>query len=231
MMQAVRSRFTVRLFGMQWLGNAVLLLLAAAWLQVPDSHTWQFAFSILSGVLLVVVLLGLYVATFRHLLRCTIRPAWWRSCLLVFAAIVIWWLAQPLIAAGRSHEALFAGYWNSKSSPWLRYHLGYSSLVAWQERIYDCIEWIWAGFLLPLAMQLSTCGRAVRAWRRWFYWLCVLVCGWGASAQTWALADWTPEAGLVGQTASVLARLGSAYTIDIVLWCFLLALVAQYLDA
>jgi hypothetical protein len=230
MIQALRARMTGRLFVMQWLGNALLMLLAASWLQIPDSHTWQFAFSILSGILLLIVFCTLYAFTFRHLLHCTTRPPWWRSCFFVFAAVALWWFAQPLINAGRSHEALFAGYWNSKSPLWLRYHLGYSSLVAWQERIYDCIQWLWVTFLLPLAMQTSTCGHASRAYRRWFYWLSVLVCGLAASAQTWALADWTPDAGLVGQTFSVVARLGTAYTIDILLWCFLLALTAHYVD-
>jgi hypothetical protein len=223
------ARINLRLFLGQWLGNLVLMLLAAAWLQVPDSHSWQFAFSILSGVLLVVVFLCLYAFTFRYLVKCATQPPFWRSCLFVLAAVALWWAAQPLIEIGRSHEGLFAGYWNSQSPKSLRYHLGYSALVAWQERIYDCIEWIWAGLLLPLAMQLATCGRATRAYRHWFYWLCVLVCGLGASAQTWALADWTPDAGLAGQTFSIVARLGTAYTIDMLLWCFLLALTAQYL--
>ena len=57
------------------MGNFLLMLLAAGWLQIPDSHTWQFAFSILSGVLLVVGFLWLYTATFRHLLTCAPRPA------------------------------------------------------------------------------------------------------------------------------------------------------------
>jgi hypothetical protein len=139
---------------------------------------------------------------------------------------------QP-IAAGRAHEALFAGYWNSQSPRWLRYHLGYSSLVAWQEHIYDCVQLIWAGLLLPLALETCACGlgegwfrRGARVYRHWLYWLCLLVCGLGGSAVTWALADWTPVAGLVGQTVSVTARLGAAYTLDVLLWCFLLALIA-----
>ncbi len=132
------SRNKARLFLSQWVGNFLLMLLAAGWLQIPDSHTWQFAFSMLSGVLLVVGFLWLYVATFRYLRRCALRPPWWLSCLLLAGFIVIWWLLLQPIAAGRAHEALFAGYWNSQSPPWLRYHLGYSSLVAWQERIYDC---------------------------------------------------------------------------------------------
>jgi hypothetical protein len=46
----------------------------------------------------------------------------------------------------------------------------------------------------------------------------------GASAVTWALAGWTPSAGLAGQTFSIIARLGSAYILDIMLWCFILGL-------
>ena len=72
--------------------------------------------------------------------------------------------------------------------------------------------------------------RAFKVYRHWLYWLAVLVCGFGAEVQTWALADWTPSAGLTGQTFSLIARLGLAYTIDILLWCFVLALVAYYLD-
>jgi hypothetical protein len=230
------SRNKGRLFLSQWAGNFLLMLLAAGWLQIPDSHTWQFAFSMLSGVLLVVGFLWLYVATFRYLRPCGLRPPWWLSCLLLAGFIVIWWLLLQPIAAGRAHEALFAGYWNSQSPSWLRYHLGYSSLVAWQERIYDCVQYLLAGLLLPLAVETCACGvagfrRATRVYRHWFYWLSVLICGFGASVITWALADWTPDAGLIGQTVSILGRLGIAYSVDILLWCFVLALIAYYLEA
>ena len=85
-------------------------------------------------------------------------------------------------------------------------------------------------------METTACGldsikRATRVYRHWLYWLSILVCGLGAPALTWAIAEWTPEAGLVEQTISVILRLGLAYTIDILLWCFLLALIAQYLGA
>jgi hypothetical protein len=239
MMQAIRgafSRLKGRLFLGQWVGNFLLMLLAAGWLQIPDSHTWQFVFSMLSGVLLAVAFLWLYTATFRHLRACG-RPPWWQSCLLLVVFVALWWLLLQPIAAGRAHEALFAGYWNSQSPPWLRYHLGYSNLVAWQERIYDCIQSLWAGLLLPLMVETCACGleagwfrRAARVYRHWLYWLCVLVFGLGGAALTWALADWTPAAGLAGQTLSIVARLGIAYTVDILLWCFLLGLVAYYLD-
>ena len=76
-MQALRGalgKMSGRLLLSQWVGNFLLMLLAAAWLQIPDSHTWQFAFSMLSGVLLVVGFLWLYTATFHHLRPCA-EPA------------------------------------------------------------------------------------------------------------------------------------------------------------
>jgi hypothetical protein len=235
--RSVFSRIKGRVLLTQWLGNLLLMLLAAGWLQIPDSHTWQFAFSIISGVLLVAAFLWLYVATFRRLRTC-VRPKWWQSCLVLAGFVILWWLLLQPIAAGRSHEALFAGYWNSQSPPWLRYRLGYSSLVAWQERIYDGIQCLIAGILLPVVVETCACGwhagwwpRASEVYRRWFYWLCIFLFGLGGPALTWALAGWTPVAGLPGQTISIALRLGVAYTIDIALWCFLLGLVVHYSDA
>jgi hypothetical protein len=237
MMQALRGAFArlkrPLLLG-QWVGNFLLVLLAAAWLQIPDSHRWQFAFSMLSGVVLVGLFLWLYLATIRYLRPCPGRPPWWLGCLQLAGLVALWWLALQLIVTGRAHEQLFAGYWNSQSPPWLRYRLGYSSFVAWQERIYDCAECLWAGLLLPLAMETCACGvgsfrRAGKVYRHWLYWLAVLICGLGGSASTWSLADWTPKGGLAGQIVSVVARLGVAYTVDIFLWCFILSLVAYYL--
>jgi hypothetical protein len=34
-------------------------------------------------------------------------------------------------------------------------------LVAWQERLYDCAQWLAAGLLLPLAMETCACGKQV----------------------------------------------------------------------
>lgn len=240
MMQPLRAAFARvkgRLYLGQWAGNFLLMLLAAAWLQIPDSHTWQFVFSILSGVLLVIAFLTLYTVTFRYLRLCVARPPWWLSWLLLVIFVALWWALLLPIATGRAHEGLFAGYWNSQSPVWLRRHFGYSQLVAWQERFYDCAQWVWAGLLLPPAVETCACGlgsgwfrRAARVYARWFYWLAVLVAGFVATWLTWTLADWAPPAGLAGQTFSILARLGLAYSVDIFLWCFLLAVVGYSLD-
>ena len=149
MMQAFRGavgRFRGRLILAQLLGNFLLMLLAAGWLQIPDSHTWQFAFSILSGGLLVIAFLWLYTAPSAICDPAQRGPPHWLSWILLADFRALWWLLVQPIAARRAHEALYAGYWNSQSPPWLRAHFGYSSLVAWQERLYDCMQWLWVGY-------------------------------------------------------------------------------------
>lgn len=232
------SRFTSRLVLKQWVGNLLLILAAAVWLQIPDSHWWQFVLSIVWGVALGVGFLWLYTSTFRGLRICGTRTPLWLSCVLLAGFILLWWLGLQPIAAGRMHEARLAGYLNSQSTAWVRAHLGYGGLVVLQERIYDCLLWLWAGLMLPVIVEMCACGlnpgwllRAVRVYRKRLYWLCVFVFGLGATVATWALAAWTPNAGLLGQTVSAVARLGVAYTLDIVLWSFLLAMVTHYLSA
>ncbi len=233
------SRLTGRFFLKLWVGNLLLMLTAAAWLHIADSHVWQFVLSIFSGLALVIGFLLLYTSTFRGLRTGgkTSTPLW-LSCLILTGFVLLWWLGLRPIAFGRAHESLVAGYLNSQSPVWVRYHLGYASLAAWQDRIYDCLQWLWAGLLLPVVVEMCACGlnpgwllRALRVYREWFYWMCVFVFGLGASAATPALAGWVPDAGLVGQTFSVAARLGVAYTVDMALLCLLLALVAHYLGA
>ena len=230
------SWLTPRFYLGQWAGNLLLMFLAAAWLQIPDSHSWEFLFSIVSAVLLVVGFLWLYIATFRHLRACRPRAPWWQAAISLAVFVLLWWLMLQLIAAGRAHESLYAGYANSQSTTWIRYHLGYSALVAWQERIYDCAQCLWGGLLLPAAVVICACGlsrsglsRIVRVYAHWFYWLVVLFAGLVGEWVTWALADWTPAFGLAGQTVSVVLRLGLAYSADILHWCFVLCLIAYYL--
>jgi Co/Zn/Cd efflux system component len=231
------SRLTPRFYLGQWAGNFVLMLLAAVWLQIPDSHSWQFVVSMLSAVLLVIGFLWLYTATFRYLRPCTPRAPWWQAWLTLAVCIALWLLMQQLIADGRAHESLYAGYANSQSPTWIRRHLGYSALVAWQERIYDGVQWLWGGLLVPAAVVVCACRfgkeslrQIARVYAHWLYWIAVLAAALAAEWLTWALADWTPSFGLAGQTVSAVLRLGLAYSADILLWCFVLALIAHYLD-
>ena len=233
MIEKLRPGIIVR----QWLGNAVALLLAFAWLRVPDSHAWQFLLSVIFGLAIVATFLWLHATTFRRL-RTLALPVPTPVQLLILVCIVFFWmfLLQP-ISATRSFEPLLAGYVNSKLSPQMRSFFTFARLVQWQEYLLDLLEWLIAGLLLPAAMAAVATGKNARTFRglsfvyqRWQYWAGVFLCGFAGTRLTAALVSWTPGKGLVGETLSVVTRLAIAYTADILLWCFVLALTAAYLD-
>lgn len=225
-----------KVFILQWMGNLGLMLLAALWLQIPDSHVWQFTLSIISGVLIGLGALWLYARTVSELRRPTTSALVRMLLLVVF--VTGWLLVLYLIGQLREKEGLFAGFWNSKMVPDLRYFLNYSRLLVWQEQFYDLAQWTFAAFMLPVALEMCASGlrwinfkQSRQVYRHWQYWLVVVVAGLAGMALTGALARWTPGKGVAVETVSLLGRLGVAYTADIFLWCFVLTLTANYLEA
>jgi len=220
---------------LQWAGNLALGLLAALWLQIPDSHVWQFALSILLGLSVVLAVLWLYAKTVGDL-RSPATSVFLRMAVLILSA-ALWLLVLHFIGLLRGKEALLAGFWNSKLPPHLRIFFNYTRLLAWQEHLYDLVQWILAGLLLPLAIEASALGlrstnlkRSARVYGHGMYWLVVVVAGFAGTALTRALAAWTPGRGVGQETVSLLLRLGVAYTADILLWSFVLALISIYLE-
>ncbi len=231
------DRISLGMVVRQWAGNAAALLLAFAWLRVPDSHAWQFLLSVILGLAIVAAFLWLHATTFRGL-RTSVLPVPTAVQLLTLVCIIFFWmfLLQP-ISATRSFEPLLSGYFNSKFSPQMRSFFTFARLVQWQEYLLDLLEWLIAGLLLPAAMAAVATGKDTRTFRglsyvyqRWQYWAAVFLCGFAGERLTSALVQWTPGKGLVGETISVVARLAIAYTADILLWCSVLALTAVYLD-
>lgn len=225
------------LIALQWLGNLVGVLLAVAWLQIPDSHSWQFALSMLAGVLIVLVFLWLQAATYRRVLANT-TPVPLPVQLLVLAVVVSVWMAllRP-IATGRDVETLLASYANSKLPLHLRSFFSLTRLVRWQDHLYDVVQLLFAGFLLPPTMEVVGSGmrsvsfkRAGRVYEHWLYWVVICVFGLSGIQLTAAMVRWTPGKGIAGESANVLARFGFAYSADILLWCLVLALTALLLD-
>lgn len=221
---------------LQWVGNLALMLFAALWLQIPDSHVWQFVLSIGSGLLFLLAVLWLYARTFSVLQRTTSFRFQRILLLVLFAAL--WLLALHSIGVLREKEGLFAGFWNSKLPANLRYFFDYRRLVAWQDRFYDAAEWVLAGFLLPIAIELCATGVRLinlkpiaKVYRHWVYWVVVIVAGFAGTALARAIAGWTPGKGVASETVSLVVRLGAIYTVDILLWCFVLALTSVYLEA
>lgn len=228
------ARLDASVLLLQLLGNLVLILLALAWLQIPDSHTWQFLFSVASAAVLVGAFLGLHAHTFQRLRAVPPTAAWWVRLSVLAAVMIVGYLLLHLIGIGRSHEALYAGYWNSKFSAHQRAFFTFERLVEWQDNFYDLMQWLLAALLLPIAFVGAATGlRGIgasigRIYRHVLYWLAVVISGFLGVWITSLLAGWTPGHGTTIEILSVLLRIGAAYTVDILLWCFVLALMAVY---
>ncbi|HEY4050541.1 MAG TPA: hypothetical protein VGM27_27060 [Acidobacteriaceae bacterium] len=230
-------RLSWRVLVLEWLGTLLCLLLAFAWLQIPDSHLWQFVFSIVSGVLLVTAFVWMQTIAFRTLLRRSSDSApFWLRFLICAVVVALWLIVLSWINIARGHAALYAGYWNSKFAAGQRYFFTYARLVRWQQGFWDLVQWTSAAFLVPIALEGGVAGVSSVAWHRiqnvyrhWLYWLIAIVSGFVASALSTALARWKPGTGVGQEVASTLIRVGIAYTAVMLVVSFVLALAAQYL--
>ncbi len=224
-------------FVLLWGDNLVLLLLGFAWLQIPDSHTWEFAVSMLSALALVCAFCWLQVAVFARLRTGGGTGALWVRMLGFAVVFAVWFFAAQWIASGNNGVQQVADYWNSKLSAGQR-------VVFTPERIGSTLGWamlvaelVLAAILIPIAMELGTrglrglrFGDMARPWKGWLFWVVVIVAGICTVEATSALVNWVPGHGVGLQTFSVLARLLVAWTFDALLWLIVLATTAAAMD-
>lgn len=231
------SRLSFRVLALQWGDNLFVILLAALWLQIPDSHAWQFAFSMAAAAALAIGFCWIQVATFARL-RPAAQPAnvWLR--ILAFALVaVLWYLLAQWISSGSDAIPDYAYLWNSKLSPGMRIAFSPARLSAGLNILLDVLLWVLTALLLPIAITLGTQGLrrpswrdARRPYRRILYWVAVFVFCILSTQFTGALVSWKPGAGVSGEVISVVARLAIAWTTDILLWCLLLVFTAAWME-
>jgi hypothetical protein len=214
-----------------WAGTLVLAALGVLWLQIPDSHVWEFVFSILFACGFLGLFFWFYSWVFKRMLKAADEERWWLQWVLLAAVVVAWWLLQMPIDRLVEHRELYAGYWTSRLPHGLRWLRTYEHLVLLQGWIYFSLRLIVTGLLLPVAVVAGAsrlrggAGRIFGVWSRWWYWVAALVCGWIAFAVSGKLMDWTPGHGLAGEILSLLVRLGFVFTMDVLLACFVLAVI------
>jgi hypothetical protein len=221
----------MQLVAVVWVGTLVLIILGVLWLQIPDSHVWEFAFSILFACGLLALFFWCCSWVFKKMLKPAEKERWWLQWILLAAVIVAWRLLQMPIDRLLEHSALYAGYWTSRLPHWLRGLRTYEHLAVLQDWVYFSLRLIVTGLLLPVAIVAGASrfrGNAKRifgVWLQWWYWVAVLVCGWIAFALSGNLMDWTPGHGLIAEMLSLLVRLGCVFTLDVLLACFVQAVI------
>ncbi len=107
-LEALRA-MRIRLVAAVWAGTLLLALLGMFWLQIPDSHLWEFAFSILFACGLVALFFWFYSWVFKSMLKPAEVERWWLRWILLAAVLVVWWLLQMPIDRLVEHRELYAG--------------------------------------------------------------------------------------------------------------------------
>lgn len=231
------ARFRFPLIALQWGGNLLVLVLAAAWLQIPDSHTWQFAFSMLSAGLLFAGFAWLQAVSFSRVHPPSGHAALWLRILGFALVAVLWLLLAQWLSSGSDAIPNYAYFWNSKLPSDMRVAFSPSRMVAALGLFLDALIWTVTALLLPVALAVSAQGLArlswrdvVRPYRRILYWVSVFVFCILATQLTSALVAWRPGKGVSGEVLSVLLRLAIAYTTNILLWCLVLAFTGAWME-
>ena len=207
----------------------MLIALGVLWLQIPDSHVWEFAFSLLFACILLALFFWFYSWVFEQMLKPDKGERWWLKWILLTAVIIVWWLLQTPIDKLVEHRALYAGYWTSRLPHGVRALRTYEHLMVLQSWIYFSLRLVIAGLLAPVAVGAVSSRLKPKqifgVWSRWWYWFAILACGGTAFAASSRLLNWFPERGLKGEMFSLLARLGFVFTLDVLLACFVLAVI------
>jgi hypothetical protein len=231
------SRFRFPVIMLQWADNLVLLFLAALWLQIPDSHAWQFALSMIFGVALIVSFCWIQISTFARIRPASARGSFWMRVAGFALVATLWFLLVRWISSGSEATPQYAYLWNSKLSPGLRITLSPPRMITGLNILLDVVIWAVTGLLLPIAIVLGTDGLrfpswrdACRPYRRLLYWVAVVAFCIVATQLTSALVTWVPGRGVSGEIISVVLRLALAWTTDVLLWCLLLSFTAAWMD-
>ena len=242
MRDMLRSAFSMlrsgRLVVLHLIGNASLLVAAALWLLVGETHVSQLIFAAVAALAIVFLALWLHTGTIEFAVnpvaenfRPSFRLSFLRMFWLLLGMAILFWL---MFHAARWQEdsSALSGYLYAKAPKFLRPVKGEGVYDEWLDRGFSALFWfVLPGVFLPLIAARVLGSRlraALKTLIRWQYWtaLAVLVV-----VGVWIpqlLAGWVPFKKLGPETASLITRLSVAYMIAVFAWLLVVGLLGYF---
>jgi hypothetical protein len=222
----LRLRFVLLQFGLALL----VFLLFAAWLRLPDSSIFAVvASALLAVIVLAIALFGEVLLLRRLRALASTRGTLLRGAVAILLAVLIWYAWSAFLNHQSLNDGLRAGYWNSRFPHGYRNTFSYMNIVKWLGWLWVSLQWIGTGLLLAPAVATAQSSRSARAarrvWRSGTYWLVFFVSAILATSFTGFFLNWTPGHGLRVETISLALRLGAVVIVDLLLACFVLAVI------
>jgi hypothetical protein len=226
------NRLSPRVLVLSTLGSIAIAIAIALWLQIPDSHTWEFVLSVLTGLAIVLATLWLKATVIRQI-RIN-QPA-----TAISMAVTAFWAIVTAVFIHLIHLLSVqvderAGFWNSRLSAHQRTIFTYGRLVSWQTNAIETLLWfILPALLLPLILETvsgASLKSALRTWKRWQLWLTVAAASILANWLTTKLVDWHPAQTVHGELISAIARLSLLYALLLAIALITLSIVSSLLS-
>ncbi|MGA3209705.1 MAG: hypothetical protein ABSD20_00265 [Terriglobales bacterium] len=237
---------TKRLWLLQLVLNALLLLAFWLWLGIPEAHVWEVAFSFLSAAGLVWMEFWLQCATLRHFqvpLDTALGGSFRRAAsrvpifgIWISLGVVLCWLAlQAELNSGQ-----LGGWLRHVLPAFLRIHVSPRICARVVEAVFGAAAWIAIPVIwLPVAARLSyrspvgshhahEASDGQQPVRRLTWWIAYLILFVGGAYLPNKLVHWIPEVtGLRRQALSMSIRFASAYVLLITAWWIMAAVLGR----
>ena len=235
-----------RVWLMQLITNALLIVGFFYWTRIPESTGWQFAFTVLFGLGIAFVALWLQSATFLYF-----RPesgrrmvASLRKSVGNIPALLVWAVIFGLVfwRIGRlwNYDQQIGGWVRHALPLLLRRRVTPRALFSashWFTWFLCCF--LWPILFLPFGGQAAAKGfrgffsaGALRPIRELRFWVAYLVCFVIGGYAPYALAWMVPKrpSSLTAQTISMVVRLGLGYLLLVTAWVVLCAATMRASD-
>ena len=252
-MKPLREAFALvlrvpRLWAVQFLGDAVILLLYAGWLRLPEAHWWDLLLNVVVLLLATVGALVLHGGTLiyfsnAHVDRAALLAPNFRQALRHCLAIAVWALAFFFLCFQADklgdYAYTFPGYLRSELPHWLRKYTTANGFTIVYDFMVGFVLWIvLPGLLLPGALLAANQGfRGLIRLREWgrslrqvSYWVVLIISVVPAGIVILLLLDWkmnSATATVRGEEISLILRLLASYVIALFAWLSLCSMVGK----
>jgi hypothetical protein len=243
---------TPRLWGVQFLGNALIVAAFTGWLHLPEAHWWDLLLNVIVIALVAVAALVLHGGTLNYFhsayadRTAPLMPEFQKALknffpIAVWAAVFffLWFLADSL----SDYRYSFPGYLRSSLPSFLRKHTTDTGFTDTYMFLVNVLRWVvLPGLLLPLAALAADRGfRGLvqfRAWgrtlKRVSYWVVLVLAVILGVVLVGGLMDWkmNPEtATLRGEEASLFFRALASYLLALLSWLWVCSMLGRLRSA
>jgi hypothetical protein len=243
---------TPRLWGVQFLGNALIFAAFAGWLHLPEAHWWDVLLNVIVIALVAVTAVVLHGGTLNyfhsaHADRTAPLMPEFKKAFKNFFAIAVWaavffflWFLADLLS---DYRYSFSGYLRSSLPSWLRKHTTDTGFTDNYMLLVNMLLWVvLPGLLLPLAALAADRGfRGLMQAREWgktlkrvSYWIVLVLAVIPAGIVITVVLDWklNPQtATLRGEEFSLFVRLLACYLIGLFPWLWVCSMLGRLRSA